>query len=226
MALSAQLSTQLPADRSTGRGAPRIELQLETTGTQDEATAAVLIHNISATGLLIETTHPLRPGDRFTLDLPESPASTAEIVWSSGALHGCRLNEPLSRATLSAAQLRSAISPEAPEQRHPPVADGSLPGATLAQRIAAARKARRLSLGQIAAELGVSRPTIWAWEQGRARPAANRLAALAETLGVTAAALAVPGRDERLADIVEDARQRIAVAAAVPAQQVRIVIEL
>lgn len=234
MPLTAHFSALPAASRGAARNAPRVSLQLETTGSDGAASAAVVIHNISATGLLIETQHPLAPGALFKLDLPQSTGAEAEVVWSSGVLHGCRLARPLSRATLSAAQLRSAVSPEGTdaaasveaEAEASPVSTSPIPGTTLAQRIAEARRASGQSLGQVAAKLGVSRPTVWAWEQGRARPAGNRVNALAAALGVSDAALIMPGRDERLAVVVEEARQRVAMAAAVPAEQVRILIEL
>lgn len=224
MAIAGRIDPAAPAGERARRRSLRLDTTGELGGELGGAAANVTVHNISTTGLLIETALPLPVGETLSVTLPEAGAVAAVVIWSSGVLHGCRFTEPVGPAVLSAAQLRSAVSPAGAAVRK---ASGSpLPGATMAQRIAAARKARGFSLAQVADALGVSRPTVWAWEQGRARPADRRLAALAEVLGVTAAALAIPGRDERLAVVVEEARQRVAQAAAVPTEQVRILIEL
>jgi hypothetical protein len=57
--------------------------------------------------MLIETAAGLAPRDELEIDLPESGATRAIVVWNSGAFFGCEFVEPLSRATLSAALLRS-----------------------------------------------------------------------------------------------------------------------
>ena len=81
-----------------------------------------------------------------------------------------------------------------------------------------------MSLGDIAARLGVSKPTVWAWEHGKSRPVERRLSALAEALGVTPAGLepAVTGPPEE----IERSRLRIAQAYGVEPMRVRIMIEL
>lgn len=41
-----------------------------------------------------------------------------------------------------------------------------------------------LTLQQIADAVGVSKPTVWAWENGRAKPSREKLPAVAQALGV------------------------------------------
>src|SRR3546814_13928410 len=71
--------------------------------------ANVMIHNISATGLLIETGLTLGVGDRIEIGLPHAGATAIEVIWESGHLFGCRFGRPITPATLRAAQLRGAV---------------------------------------------------------------------------------------------------------------------
>jgi hypothetical protein len=68
----------------------------------------VTIHNISSTGLLLETRFdPLELGASFVVDLPDTPAIECSVVWRSGSFFGCEFSRPISAAAVSAAQLRS-----------------------------------------------------------------------------------------------------------------------
>src|SRR3546814_15903908 len=77
--------------------------------------ANVMIHNISATGLLIETGLTLGVGDRIEIGLPHAGATAIEVIWESGPLFGCRFGRPITPATPSAAQLRGAVGHDFPE---------------------------------------------------------------------------------------------------------------
>ncbi len=91
--------------------APRRTLRLEAAGALPGGEAArVLVHNVSATGLLLECAGPVEAGETLVIDLPYAGATPARVVWSSGALHGCQFEAPLSPATLSAAELRSVLA--------------------------------------------------------------------------------------------------------------------
>ncbi|WP_443028828.1 PilZ domain-containing protein [Sphingopyxis sp. H053] len=74
----------------------------------------VQIHNISGTGLLLESDVKLATGDRIEIELPHAGDITAVVIWASGRLFGCQFEGPVSPATLSAVELKSAIGP-APE---------------------------------------------------------------------------------------------------------------
>lgn len=207
-----------------GSRAERRSLRLEVTGELNGSRANVTVHNISESGLLVETDQVLPVGEWFNLTLPEAGTVEAEVIWVSGDLHGCRFAAPLSRAALSASQLRGVV---APPIARPDAAPATAPvGPTLGRRIAAARQARGLTLGHVASALGVSRPTVWAWEQDRARPAPRRLAPLAECLGVAESALAGQEQDSTVTLVVEEARARIATVAGTLPERVRILIEL
>lgn len=201
------------------RREPRRTLRLEALGARSSGDAAdVLVHNVSATGLLLETQADLVAGEQIEIYLPHSGPATARVIWHSGDLFGCRFDDPVSTATLSAAQLRSAVVDE-PEE---PVTNGE----SFASRLQRLRKASKLSMADVAARLGVSKPTVWAWEQGRAKPVDDRIEALAEALGVGPEEL-VAGRDARAIDhVLARVRDDVARAYGVRADQVHIQIEL
>jgi len=67
----------------------------------------VTIHDVSATGLLIETATELAVLDDLEIELPEAGFTPALVVWSSGRFYGCQFKERISQAAISAALLRS-----------------------------------------------------------------------------------------------------------------------
>ncbi len=212
MTFEARFENEAAAD---SRVAQRRTLRLGASGQFARAAVAVTVHNISATGMMIQTETPLAEGERFALDLPEAGERSAQVVWADAPMYGCRFNRPLEAAALSAAQLRADVA-ESPE----PVS----PGEDFGARLHRLRVERGLSLADIGTRLGVSKPTVWAWEHGKSRPVEKRLAGLAQALGVTPGGLepAPSGPPE----VLERSRRQIAEAWGVEARQVRIMIEL
>lgn len=209
MTFEARFEEENAADR---RAAPRRTLRLGASGQFAHGAVPVTVHNISASGMMIQTDTPLSEGDSFALDLPEAGERSARVVWADAPMYGCRFTEPLGAAALSAAQLRADVA-ERPE-----------PGEDFGARLHRLRVERGLSLADIGSRLGVSKPTVWAWEHGKSRPVEKRLAGLAEALGVT------PGGLEPVSsgppEVLERSRRQIAEAWGVEARQVRIMIEL
>jgi transcriptional regulator with XRE-family HTH domain len=73
----------------------------------------------------------------------------------------------------------------------------------------------------------VSKPTVWAWEKGKARPLPERLDAIAAALGVAPDYLTpAPESGREIDAIMADCRQRIADACGTVPEAVRIMIEL
>ncbi len=210
-----KIAARFEGDAANRRGDGRRMLRLGTTGKFARGDGAVTVHNVSQSGLLIETREPLRQGDTFAVELPQAGEQSAEVVWADAPMFGCRFAEPLGAAALSAAQLRG--DPLA-------AADAGAGAEDFGARFHRLRVARGLSLGEIATRLGVSKPTVWAWEHGKSRPVERRLAALADVLGVSLSGLepAAPGPDREL----ELSRRRIADAYGVEPARVRIMIEL
>lgn len=90
----------------------RRKLSLLARGVQHDGTGIeVQIHNISGTGLLFESDIKLAPCDRIEIELPHAGDITAVVIWASGRLFGCQFEGPVSPATLSAVELKSAVSP-------------------------------------------------------------------------------------------------------------------
>lgn len=186
------------------------------------AFAEILVHNISATGLLLETEASLLVDERITIELPQAGATQARVVWTSGSFFGCQFHTPITAAALSAAQLRAVAGDSAqPTPGGRPDTDVSF-GARL-QRL---RKLRGISQSHVASQLGVSKPTVWAWEHDKARPIDARIADLAEVLGVTSAEL-ISGDGAPIADdIVSRSRERIASAYGTSPDKVEIWVKL
>ena len=225
-------TSEAPTSESSQRSAPRRALRLEASGLAPDGGAAnVTIHNISAAGLLIETALDLAVGEPLTLDLPEAGVVAAVIVWRSERLYGCAFERALGPAALAAAQLQGTALAAAQLQglALAGALPGLRPGDTLGARINRLRREAGLTLADVAAALGVSKPTVWAWEKGKARPLPERIGAIAAALGVAPDVLAeTPGAaaPTAVSTIVEDCRTRIAEACSTPRHAVRIVIEL
>lgn len=213
-------------EESKGAGKPRdprrkLSLEAKSARASGEA-ASVSIHDISASGLLLESKVVLAVDERIDIELPNAGITPAKVIWNSGDLFGCQFDIPISSATLSAAQLRSAV--------HQTVevipAKPNHPDESFGVRLHRLRTEKNLTLSQIATQLGVSKPTVWAWEQGKARPVDSRIEALAAALGVPASEL-VPGRDSpALRDMLARAREQIASAFGIGPDKVRIMIDL
>jgi len=72
----------------------------------------VVIHDLSPTGLLIETGQELCSGETLFVDLPDRGPTAASVVWTSGNFHGCAFEQSIPTAAVSAALLRSpAVTP-------------------------------------------------------------------------------------------------------------------
>lgn len=205
------------------RGSSRRKLSLPAQGTQNGGSGiAVLIHNISETGLLLESDVAVAVGDRIGIDLPHAGESPATVMWISDRLAGCRFDAPVSPATLSAAQLRSGVT-------HDPDVDDEVDLPTdrgFGGRLQRLRAQVGLNQAQLADRMGVSAPAVSGWEKGRARPKHGRMAALAAILGVPTSELLGDHVGEDLHDLIARSRRDIALAMGIGEDKVRIVVEL
>jgi transcriptional regulator with XRE-family HTH domain len=219
-----------PATGSGQRAGMRRALRLEASGMlpggQD---ANVMIHNISVTGLLLETGVDLASGEALSLALPEAGIVEAAIIWRSGQLYGCAFSAPLSHAALAAAQLAGLPVTETAAAPIPATAAPPRTGASesLGVRLNRLRREAGLTLADVANRLGVSKPTVWAWEKGKARPLPERMAGIAEALGAAPDDLTeAAGHETDIAVLLDDCRSRIAQACGTRPGAVRIMIEL
>jgi len=81
-----------------------LEVDASTPGS--EAIKAV-IHNLSETGVLLQTTANLTKGELIEVDFPYGGVRTAAVVWSGEQLFGCSFTKDLSPAIVSATVLRA-----------------------------------------------------------------------------------------------------------------------
>lgn len=215
----------------TKRTVPRLALRLETSGFAPETgpdgdEANVTIHNISTAGLLIETDLSLSEGDQLVLDLPEAGAVGAVIVWRSEQLYGCAFETELGPAALAAVQLQG-LAPGLIERLPSPSFRRLDSNDKLGSRLNRLRRAAGLTLADVATALGVSKPTVWAWEKGKARPLPERLDAIAAALGVPSEELTqLAAMQGSASEVIEDCRVRIAEAYGISTQAVRIMLEV
>ena len=224
MAIKAHLEQAAAGDGQ--RAATRRALRLEASGlAPDGEEANVTIHNISAAGLLIETALDLAAGEQLALDLPEAGIVTAAVVWRSERLYGCAFEQTLGPAALAAVQLQG-FAPGADAPAQPAAAATINPSEGLGARLNRLRREAGLTLADVAAALSVSKPTVWAWEKGKARPLPERLDAIAGALGVSPELLAPGPLTGELDTVIAECRQRIAEASGAAPQAVRIMIEL
>lgn len=101
------------------RGSPRKTLRLSTDHSGATDSAQVIVHDISETGLLLETALELGEGEAIDVVLPGLGERRVTVAWSSGRFFGCQLAEYDTNAAGSFAEragmdaLPSKGSPEA-----------------------------------------------------------------------------------------------------------------
>ena len=100
------------ADPAELRVSDRRVLRLEAQVATPAGEGGIQIHNLSRTGMLVESAAEVAIGTSIEVEMPGGARHRAEIVWRDAELFGCRFAKPLSQATLSAALLRAA--PAAP----------------------------------------------------------------------------------------------------------------
>jgi len=118
VSLLAQFEETRAADR---RDSDRRALRLTITASLPESPErAVTIHDLSETGLLLETEVSLSAGQTFQVFLPVVGAVETTVVWNSHQLYGCQFGEHVARAAISAALLQSVPKDEQADARRPP----------------------------------------------------------------------------------------------------------
>lgn len=225
------------------RVGPRRKLRLAAPGASGSGAAMnVVVHDLSETGLLLQTSGQLSVGERIEVVLPHAGPTEAKVVWASNEFFGCKFEKRISRATLSASQLLSG----------PPVAaaeDGAQPAGepageeSFGTRLRRLRKERGISLIGLARLVSVSKPTVWKWERDDVRPRQKSVQALAVALGASERELlfgetsaarrsadehsrAAEGEPPALGELVRSCKERIAEAAGTSSENVSITIQI
>jgi hypothetical protein len=105
---------EMSGTQGNRRESDRHLLKLRVPGsTPSKIGIVVLVHDLSLTGLLIETSAELSIGADLEVDLPEAGRRQAKVVWNSGHYFGCEFHAPISSGGLSAASLRSPAASHA-----------------------------------------------------------------------------------------------------------------
>jgi transcriptional regulator with XRE-family HTH domain len=235
MAVAAQFD--ILANGKNARGTTRHQMRLRVRGAPGSGDASeVLIHNLSATGMLLESSSPLAVGDEIAVELPEAAGSTAKVVWTSGDFFGCAFDRQLPAAAVSAAQLRSEPPLETPR---PFGASAGSVVETFGARLQRLRRDRGLTLVEFARRAKVSRPTVWSWEADRSTPRRSKTRILLEVLGVSEDELfGKPGARQRgpeaggqdhgdtLQRAISEAKERVAELAGTVPDKVKLIIEI
>lgn len=173
--------------------------------------------------MLIETELEVARGTEIEVELPHEGAALARVVWTSANMLGCQFNQPIGTAALSAVELKA----NAPIPRFGSLpGNAGAPGVGLGKKLEQSRKSLGLTLAQVADQLGVSKPTVWAWEKGKARPVEERFAAIAKVLGLSPEELASAQQPGGVSRLLQSSREEIARALGVDARSVRILIEI
>lgn len=237
--------TEWPSESERRSEARRHLLFATTARGSDGETQPVLVRDISARGLLLETEEGVTLDQTILVGLPEAGDVEAHIIWQGDKLAGCRLDHHLSQATIDAVR---ATGEAAHAQQPEEAGDAPIPRSaarTLAARLKQLRLARDMTRAELAERSGISTPSIWAWETGRTVPRLGSLETLAKGLGVPVselqigigpAALEMPGlsvgegggdlRTARLTELVAASKAQIAVLAGTTPDRVTITIAL
>lgn len=112
-----------PAETADRRRMQRRILRLDVAARTATVESAVVIHDLSRTGLLIETDADFEIGETFVLILPEIDAAPARIVRVNGKRYGCEFLSPVPASAVSAALLKTPCDTD----------DGTMPRPTYAQ---------------------------------------------------------------------------------------------
>ena len=104
-----------PVEAADRRRMPRRTLRLDVAARSATSEAAVVIRNLSRTGLLIETDAAFALGETFLLVLPELGAAPARVVRENGRLFGCEFLTPVPASAISAALLKAPHDEDADE---------------------------------------------------------------------------------------------------------------
>ncbi len=135
-----------------------------------------------------------------------------------------------------------------PQRARPAGIDGiagavaaATPQVTFAALLRSLRCEAGLTLDQVASAVGVAKPSVWAWESGRAKPTREKWQTLAKTLGIDPQMLASAVKTEAMnkaaslvlrveevdrAGVLAAGREMIAKAYGVTPSAVRIVVEI
>ncbi|OWQ92885.1 hypothetical protein CDQ91_17190 [Sphingopyxis witflariensis] len=110
-----------PVEATDRRRTERRTLRLDVAAQSSTEESAVIIRDLSRTGLLIETDTSFAVGETFLLVLPELGATPARIIRADGKRFGCEFLSPVPAGAISAALLKAPPSGEVGEIAEPAI---------------------------------------------------------------------------------------------------------
>lgn len=163
----------------------RRKLRLAAPGASGAGTVMnVVVHDLSETGLLLQTSGQLTVGEKIEVVLPHAGPTAASVVWGSNEFFGCRFENHISRATVSASKLQGGPQLDTASSDASTLSAADLEE-TFGARLRRLRKERQISLIGMARLVNVSKPTVWKWEKDDVRPRQKSIKALAAVLDVS-----------------------------------------
>lgn len=178
-----------PSENERRSEARRHLLFATTARSEQGGSQPVLVRDISARGLLLETEEGAVLDSTIAVTLPEAGDVEAHVIWQGDKLAGCRLDNYLSQVTIDAVKAKGEAANEEQPETDVPVPNTA--ARTLAARLKQLRIARDLTRAELAERSGISTPSIWAWETGRTVPRLGSLETLAKGLGVPVSELQI-----------------------------------
>jgi transcriptional regulator with XRE-family HTH domain len=239
MRIEGRLETRPQGDR---RDSSRKELHLRLTSIAGHRAASnVTVLDLSQTGVLLQTSARLAAGETLQINLPHAGFRAAQVVWTSGEFVGCRFEQPISSAAISAAQLRSEPSAAVRSVSRAAIESGAAAGDGFGARLRRLRSQYNLSQSALAKLVNVTKLSVWKWEHGDVRPRPGTVAALANLFAVSESELlggAPPPPDqpaaqsglesapEGLAEIIDGCKATIAAHLGTTSDKVEITVNL
>lgn len=92
------------------RGQERWRVQLTSAASSGKSSRAVLIQDLSESGLMFSTAAPLALGETILIDLPEIGTTEAVVIWSKNDQYGCLFRRPIPANVISTAILRAPVA--------------------------------------------------------------------------------------------------------------------
>lgn len=181
----------------------------------------VLLHNLSRSGMLVESSHAMNLGDQIEIAFSEMESTSGEITWVGTRLFGCQFS-----SAVDVNILERTVSLNLGEER----LENSLshPLDTFGAKLQRLRMAKGLLQAEIAKMLGVSTVSVSHWESDRSQPRQHRMAELAKILGVSSQQLATNAvaLPESLPEALASSKMQVAVVLGVNPANIRINVDL
>lgn len=127
MAWLMELNAEPDAQEARTAHRRKLCLTVHARGEADQGIEAT-VRDLSASGLLIETSLELTLDSFLQIDLPDAQSTEAQVVWASGRFYGCEFVRPVTQSTISAALLRAKpIREAAAEAQNISISDVAAP---------------------------------------------------------------------------------------------------